>query len=141
MLQNKMIVIIVVAVIGALGGGVLTFAIGIPGSPCAGVNGVTRNFTIIADTHGFNGSKDRAGSWPVMTVNKCDFVKITIVNNDVQAHGFAIDYYAVKGAEVQGQQQYLFPVFQAIKPGQFTVRCNIFCTVHTFMQNGLLIVS
>src|SRR5689334_16689785 len=129
MLQNRMIVVIVIAVVGALGGGIFTFAIGIPGSPCTGVNSVTRNFTIIADTSGFNVSKDRTGSWPVMTVNRCDFVNITIVNNDVQAHGFAIDFYGVKGAEVQGQQSYQFPGFQAVKPGQFRVYCNIFCTV------------
>ena len=141
MLQNKAIIFIMIAVIGTLGAGILTFAIGLSGSPCQGVYSVTRNFTIIANTSGFNDSKDHQGSWPVLRVDRCDLVSITIVNNDVQSHGFAIDYYGAKGAEIQGQQSYLFPVFQAIKQGQFSVRCNVFCTVHTLMQSGLLVVS
>ena len=100
MLQNKMIVVIVVAVVGALAGSIFTFAIGFTDSPCAGITPVTRSFTIIASQTGYNDSSQHTGSWPQMTVNKCDLVSITIINNDVQSHGFTIDYYAVKGAEV-----------------------------------------
>ena len=141
MLQNKMILVIVVAVVGALGGGIFTLAIGLPSSPCAGITPVTRTFTIIASQTGFNDSSQHTGSWPQMTVNKCDLVSITIINRDVQTHGFAIDYYGVKGAELIGQQTYLFPVFQATRAGQFRVYCNVYCTIHNQMQNGLLIVS
>lgn len=141
MLQNKMVLVIVVAVVGALGGGIFTFAIGLPASPCAGISGVTRNFTIIASPNGYNDSSEHTGSWPQMTVNRCDLVNITIVNNDVQTHGFAIAYYATKGTEVIGQQTYYFPIFQATRAGEFQVYCNVFCTVHKLMQNGLLTVS
>ncbi len=37
MLKNRMLAIIVIIVAAALGGGIMTFAIGLPGSPCAGI--------------------------------------------------------------------------------------------------------
>ena len=137
MIQGRFIIIIVVAVSGALGGGILTYAIGIPSSPCAGVVATTRAFTIVAGQTGFNDSKYHQGSWPVMTVNRCEMVRITIINNDTQAHGFTIDYYAVKGVEVLPDQPFTF-TFQVSRTGQFRVYCNVYCTVHIFMQNGLL---
>ena len=137
--QNKMFSVIVIAAVVALSGGIMTFAI-IPSSPCAGVLGVTHNFTIIANLHGFNDSADHQGSWPVMIVNRCDMVKITIINNDTQAHGFAIDNYAARGVEVEPQQPFTFQ-FLASTTGSFRVYCNVFCTVHYSMQNGLLNVE
>ena len=141
MLQNKVALVIVVVVIGALGGGIFTFAIGLPASPCAGITGVTRNFTIIASPNGFNDSSEHIGSWPQMTVNRCDLVNITVINQDTQTHGFAIEYYGVKGAELIGQQTYFFPIFQATRAGQFQVYCNVPCSIHVLLQKGLLIVS
>lgn len=141
MLQNRMVLVIVIAVIGALGGGVVTFAIGLPTSPCTGVTGVTRNFTIIASTNGFNDSNEHTGSWPQMNVNRCDLVNITLINSDTQTHGFAIEYYGVKGAELIGQQTYYFPIFQATRAGRFQVYCNVPCSIHVLLQKGLLIVS
>jgi len=117
-----------------------TLAASLPTPPCAGVPSVTRSFTIIASPNGYNDSNQHPGSWPKMTVNRCDLVNITIVNNDVQSHGFAVQYYGEKGAEVIGQQSYAFPIFQATRAGQFRVYCNVFCTVHNLMQSGLLTV-
>jgi hypothetical protein len=120
----------------------MTYTIGIPGSPCTGVASTTRSFTIIADDKGYNDSLNHMGQmWPVMNVNRCDFVKITIVNTVTQTHGFAIAYYAVKGAEIPGQQKLVIPDFQAIKAGSFTVYCTVRCTIHYAMLNGLLNVS
>jgi heme/copper-type cytochrome/quinol oxidase subunit 2 len=142
MLKNKMLAVIVIVVAAALGGGIMTFAIGLPSSPCAGITGTTRYFTIVASSNGFNDSlHHQQWSWPVMTVHRCDIVKITIINSDTQTHGFAVDYYATRGTDVPGQQTYTAPVsFQASKIGQFRVYCISFCTIHTFMQNGLLTV-
>ena len=140
MLQSKLITIIIVVVAASLGGGILTFAIGLPSSPCLGATGSTHYFTIIAGIDGYNASKNHQAPWPVMTVNRCDMVVIKVVNSDTQAHGFAVDYYAVKGTEVQYQQSVTVQ-FLATKSGQFRVYCNIFCTVHIFMQNGLLNVT
>jgi heme/copper-type cytochrome/quinol oxidase subunit 2 len=140
MLKNRMLAVIVILVVGALGGGIMTFGIGLPGSPCAGVSGTTRNFTIVASPEGFNDSVDhQQGSWPVMTVHRCDTVEFTIINTDTQTHGFAVDYYATRGTDVPGQQTFPVPIlFQASKLGQFRVYCISFCTIHAFMQNGLL---
>lgn len=140
MLENKMLAVIVV-VATALGGGIMTFAVGLPGSPCAGITGTTRSFTIVADSNGFNDSRNHQGQWPVMTVHRCDIVKVTIINRDTQTHGFAVDYYATRGMEIQGGQSLSVPPFLVARNGQFRVFCISFCTAHTFMQNGLLNVA
>jgi hypothetical protein len=123
----------------------MTYAIGIPSSPCSGVTGTTRNFTIIASDSGYNDSVTHNASpsnpWPVMSVSRCDIVKITIINTVTQTHGFAVAYYAVKGIEIPGQQTIQFPPFQAVKAGKFTVYCTVLCTIHYAMLNGLLNVS
>jgi len=140
-LKNKMLAVIVIVVAAALGGGIMTFAVGLPGSPCEGIAGTTRNFSILASINGFNDSKDHQGQWPIMSVHRCDIVKVTIINGDTQTHGFAIDNYAIRGTEIQGGQTLSVPPFLASKIGQFRVFCISFCTAHTFMQNGLLNVG
>ena len=140
-LRNRMLTVIVLIVAAALGGGIMTFAIGLPSSPCAGIAGAIRSLTVVADINGFNDSVNhQQGSWPILTVHRCDIVKVTIVNGDTQAHGFAVDYYATRGTEIQGGQTLPVPPFLATKSGQFRVFCISFCTIHAFMQNGLLIV-
>jgi hypothetical protein len=142
MLKNKMLAVIVIIVAAALGGGIMTFAIGLSSSPCAGIAGATRSFTIEANINGFNDSvHHQQTSWPVMTVHRCDIVKVTIINKDTQTHGFAVDYYATRGTEVQGGQTLPVQPFLATKTGQFRVFCISFCTIHAFMQNGLLKVT
>ena len=140
-LRKKMLAVIVIVVAAALGGGILTFAVGLPGSPCEGIAGATRNFTIVANINGFNDSKDHQGQWPIMNVHRGDIVKVTIINGDTQTHGFAIDNYAIRGTEIQGGQTLSVPPFLASRNGQFRVFCISFCTVHTFMQSGLLNVG
>jgi heme/copper-type cytochrome/quinol oxidase subunit 2 len=147
LIPARTLVIIVIAASVALGGGVITYAVGIglPTTPqvpsCNGVAGGTLNFTIIAGENGYNDSVDHQGqSWPVMNVRRCDLVRINVVNTDEQPHGFAVDYYEAKGAEISGGQTYLVQ-FLAAKPGQFHVYCSIFCTVHYAMLSGLLNVS
>ena len=142
MLRNKMLAVIVIIVAVALGGGIMTFAIGLPSSPCAGIASATRSFTVTADFQGFNDSvHHQQASWPIITVHRCDIVKVTIVNGDTQVHGFAVDYYATRGTEIQGGQTLPLPPFLATKSGQFRVFCVSFCTIHAFMQNGLLNVA
>ena len=134
-----MLAIIIIASGIALGGGITTFAIGIPNSPCSGIAGITHHFTIVADINGYNDSRDHQGPWPVMNVSRCDQVVIKVINNDTQTHGIAIDTYA-RGTDVVGGQQTTMS-FLASKAGEFRVYCIVFCTVHIFMQNGLLNVA
>jgi hypothetical protein len=141
-MKNRMLAVVVIIVAAALGGGIMTFAIGLPSSPCAGIAGATRVFTIVANINGFNGSvSHQQTSWPVMTVHRCDTVKITIINRDAQAHGFAIDYYATRGTDIQYGQTLPVQPFLTSKTGQFRVYCISPCTIHAFMQNGLLNVT
>lgn len=139
LIQSKMLVIIIIASAVALGGGITTFAIGIPNSPCFGVGGTTRHFTIVADVNGYNDSRDNPAPWPVISVHRCDQVAIKIINNDTQTHGFAVDNYA-RGTDVVGGQQTTVQ-FLASKAGSFRMYCIVFCTVHILMQNGLLTVT
>ena len=126
----------------ALGGGVLTLAIGIPDAPCTGISATTHNIVIIADANGFNDSINHQGqTWPIINTVRCDIVKITIVNRDTQTHGLAVDYYGSKGTEIPGQQSIAFPTFQVTRAGHFSIKCVIRCTVHYLMINGILNVS
>src|SRR2546429_8366103 len=79
MLKNKMLAVIVIVVAAALGGGIMTFAIGLPGAPCAGITSTTRSFNIVEDVNGYNDSALRPGSfptkpWPVLNVRQCEMV-------------------------------------------------------------------
>ena len=139
-MKERMLALIILGVTGTLGGGIMTLAIGLPGSPCAGMGGSTQRFTIIANFNGYNESRGHQGPRPLMIVHKCDKVVINVVNTDTQTHGFAVDYYAVKGMEIQGQQSQSVE-FLASRTGQFRVYCIVFCTSHAYMQNGLLNVN
>ena len=138
-LKNKLLAVIVIIVAAALGGGILTLAIGLPGSPCAGITGTTRNFTIEVTVYGFNDSMNHQQEpWPVMTVHRCDIVKITMINADTQTHGLGIDYYATKGTDLPGGQTLSEPPFLASRIGHFRAYCTTLCTIHRFVLNGLL---
>ncbi len=142
LLRTSEIVIIALAMAFLGAGGVLAFVVSPPSSPCMGVTGATRSITIIADVNGYNGSKFQTGPWPVATVHQCDNIAITVVNNDTQAHGFAVTYYSNSGLEIVGGDLPQTLRFQATKKGQFIMYCTIgFCTVHQFMKNGLLNVT
>jgi len=104
------------------------------------MTGAIRSFTIIVDLTGYNGSGSQSGPWPVISVQRCDTVVFTVVNNDTQAHGFAVASYSNAGLElVGGDHQKL--QFQATRLGQFRIYCTSRCTVHYLMQNGLLNVT
>jgi hypothetical protein len=138
-LRNKMLAVIVIVVASVLGGGILTLAIGLPSSPCAGIASTTRNFTIRATVNGFNDSvTHQQESWPVMSVHRCDIVKIKIINADTQTHGLGIDYYATRGTDLPGGQTLSEPPFLASRIGHFRVYCTTLCTIHQFVLNGLL---
>ncbi len=114
--------------------------IGIPQAPCAGARSATRAFTIIGDLEGYNGSRSQGGAGPSLTVQVCDTVVINFSNRDVQAHGLAVDFYAVNGLEVLGGDSAKVQ-FLAYKHGDFRVFCNILCSIHSSMQHAGLTVE
>ena len=140
MLRTSEIVIIALVTASLAAGGVFAVVLSPPPSPCSGITGAIRSFTIIVDLNGYNGSGSQPGSWPVVTVQRCDNVVFTVINNDTQAHGFAVASYSNAGLElVGGDHQKL--QFQATKLGQFRIYCTSRCTVHYLMQNGILNVT
>src|SRR5437867_12498337 len=103
----------------------MTFAIGIPDSPCTGVVGTNRSFTIIANVNGYNDSvTHQEQAWPMMSVNRCDMVTVKIINTYTHTHGFDIDYYAVRVAEIVGEQSISFQ-FLTTRAGSYTVYCSL----------------
>lgn len=120
-------------------GGVLSLVLVPPPSPCSGVSVHTASFTIVESVNGLNESVHNSAPWPVATVHHCDRVTVTIINQDTQAHGFAIASYSNSGIEIVGHDTQRLP-FQATRIGQFRMYCAlpVICTVHSIMQNGLL---
>ena len=90
---------------------------------------------------GFNSSKYHPSPWPVMNVSLGQNVVIHVWNNDTsQAHGFTIAHYFDSGLTLSPGN--CFDVrFVANQLGSFNVFCQIFCTIHLFMQNGRLNVN
>ena len=105
-------------------------------------------FLIVASSLGFNDSETHGAptkSWPIIAVKQGQTVSITICNIDVQAHGFQITHYydvpTVGVVTVVPGQVLKIPSFVADQAGAFTIYCDIFCSVHIYMQNGLLNVT
>jgi hypothetical protein len=139
-MRTSEIVIIALVTASLAAGGVFAIVLSPPPSPCSSVTGTVRSFTIIVDLTGYNGSGSHTGPWPVVTIQRCDTVVFTVVNNDTQSHGFAVASYSNAGLELVGQARQTLK-FQATRAGQFKIYCTIPCSVHPLMQNGLLNVT
>src|SRR6267143_2031663 len=133
---------VIVALVAAslAAGGVFAIVLSPPPSPCSDATGSIRSFTIIVDLTGYNRSQSHNGSWPVASVQRCDNVVFTVINNATQSHGFAVTYYSNAGLELVGGAHQTLK-FQATRTGQFQIYCTVKCSVHPLMQNGLLNVT
>jgi hypothetical protein len=101
-------------------------------------------FLVIASGKGYNDSMDHGvpeNNWPVLNVTQAQTVSITVCNTDFQAHGFQVTYYYDSSIITIVPGQVLHVSFVATKVGQFRIYCNIFCSIHWAMQNGLLNVA
>jgi heme/copper-type cytochrome/quinol oxidase subunit 2 len=102
-----------------------------PPNPLAGMNGSYYYYL----HHSF------ALPFPVITVSKGTTVVIEVINNEsVEPHGFAIDYYYNAGTTLRPHQTVTI-TFVANKVGVFRIYCNVFCSIHFFMENGELNVT
>lgn len=100
-------------------------------------------FLVVASNTGYNDSIGHGAptkSWPIITVHKGQNVTIVVCNTDVQAHGFQITHY-VNNQETLVPGQVLRVSFIADQTGSFIIYCDIFCSIHIYMQNGLLNVT
>ena len=90
---------------------------------------------------GYNGSRYHATPWPLINVSVGQSVIIHVINNDTQTHGFQIVHYFDQGI---GGNSGLAPgrcfdvSFIANQVGPFSIRCDIFCTIHAYMLSGEL---
>ena len=98
-------------------------------------------FTLIASRTGYNGSVNMGTPWPLMTVHQGQTVTIHVKNEDpVEPHGFTVSHYLDSGVTLRPGETYTL-TFLADQKGTFRVYCNIFCTIHVYMQNGQLTVE
>ena len=138
-MQTKYVALAAIVVMAVLGLATLYFFRGSLGNTTPSTNPI--HFTIYISERGFNGSADRTGSWPVMRVTQGQTVTIRINSSEsVEAHGFAVEHYSTRGISLSPNQSYDL-TFAAQQTGTFRVYCNIFCGVHSLMQNGQLVVS
>ena len=92
---------------------------------------------MILDDNRFNESI-RNGQ-PTIQFQRNDTINILVCNLDpVQSHGFAIDHYFAVGLTLRPGEAYKVS-FVARDSGSFTIYCNVFCTVHTFMKGRLVV--
>lgn len=94
---------------------------------------------------GFNGSRYHPQfAGPIMNVTQNQTVIIHVINNGSEAHGFQVVHYFDQGIGGTGglAPGMCFDVrFTATQLGSFAVRCDIFCSIHQFMLNGVLNVN
>ena len=89
------------------------------------------------DDNGFNDSIHRGQ--PTIEFQRGDTVNILVCNLDpIQSHGLAIDHYFPTGVTLRPGEAYKIS-FVAKDLGSFTMYCNVFCTVHTFMKGRLIV--
>ena len=97
---------------------------------------------LILDNTGLNDSVHRASSGsPAITLSfqRGDKVNILVCNLDtVQAHGFAVAHFFDRGVTLRPGDAFKLS-FVARDAGSFTIYCNVFCTVHTFMLGKLTV--
>lgn len=97
---------------------------------------------LILDNNGINNSIHRASPGTpaiTLTFQRGDTINILVCNLDaVQAHGFAVGHYFDRGVTLRPQDAYKIS-FIARDAGGFTIYCNVFCTVHTFMLGKLTV--
>ena len=104
----------------------------------------TNGFLIIASSNGYNDSIAHGAPknwWPIITVKQGQTVNITVCNTDFQAHGFQVTHYYDSNIVTIVPGQVLHVSFVADQAGEFRIYCSIFCSIHIFMQNGLLNVT
>ncbi len=76
-----------------------------------------------------------------MTVHQGQTVTIHVRNEDpVEPHGFTVTHYLDSGVTLRPGETYTL-TFLADQKGTFRVYCDIFCTIHVYMQNGQLKVE
>jgi hypothetical protein len=141
-LKRNHLAVFAIAVVVVLGAGaVLLLPKNSAGPLPSGCTKPSGGYLIIASKLGYNDSVNHgvpANSWPVITVNEGQQVNIVVCNTDIEAHGFQITHYLDSSINSIAPGQVFHVSFVANRAGDFEIYCSIFCSVHAFMQSGLL---
>ena len=101
------------------------------------------DFLVIVNRLGFNGSINKGvpqQRWPILCAHEGETVTINVRNTDtIETHGFAIGFYYEGGVSIPAGRNVTIS-FAADRTGAFTLFCDIFCSVHPFMQSGVVVV-
>jgi len=138
--------VVVIAIAAALSGVYLSGVLGNGGSVnVPGCSKPAGGYLIVASETGFNDSVGHGAptkNWPIITVHQGQLVTIVVCNEDkTQAHGFQIDHYHDSSIQTIVPGQVIVVQFVASEAGTFRIYCDIFCSIHIFMQSGQLIVQ
>jgi len=140
--------VIAIAIAGSLAAAYAFHFLGLGATNCGATPTYqpgSAHLTIAMDNQGanvgFNGSKYHSLPWPIVNTTQGQTVFIHVINNDpTQPHGFAITHYLDSGITLRPGECYNL-TFTANQAGNFTMFCNIFCTIHVYMQDGRLSVK
>ena len=157
--SSKLLVVVLIAAAVASGAALTLYVTKLPPGNSTGGNGTgypaytnlpagcvkpSDGYLIIANQNGFNDSIQHGAptkQWPIIVVNQGTQVNIAVCNADVQAHGFQVTHYFDSNIQTVAPGQVIHVSFLADKAGDFEIYCSIFCSIHIFMQNGLLRVA
>jgi len=98
-------------------------------------------FLIVASSLGYNDSMVHgapAQSWPIMNIQEGSNVTITICNTYAQTVGFQVIHYLQDKSESVAPGHALTVSFVADEKGTFSIYCEIFCSIHIYLQGGEL---
>jgi hypothetical protein len=110
----------------------------------AGCDKPQGGFLVVASDTGYNDSIGHGApekNWPIIDVKQGQNVTIVVCNIDVQAHGFQITHYYDQSEVTLTPGQVIKVTFVASQAGSFDIYCEIFCSIHIYMQSGLLNVT
>lgn len=116
--MNKYVIIAIV-LIGIIGGGMI-FSSKTDTDNCSTAMGEDRNITVVSKKLEWKFEPE------TITVNKCDRVNITVVNEDNFDHGFAIDAFGV--SQRLPANGTININFVASKSGEFPFYCSVSCS-------------
>ena len=101
-------------------------------------------FLIVVNSLGFNNSAAHgapAQSWPILSVPDNSDVVIAVCNSYQQPVGFQVAYYLQNPVERIQPGQTLMVSFTTNQTGTFDIYCDVFSSIHLYLQSGELVVT
>jgi hypothetical protein len=148
--NKRIVVVLLVVVLLGVGATTTLYLLSIGATPGSrplppGCVKPADGYLIVASSTGYNDSIGHGApekNWPIITVKQGQNVTIVVCDVDVQAHGFQIAHYWAPPPVVTIVPGQVYTVnFIASQVGSFQIYCDIFCSIHVYMQSGQLNVT